>query len=74
MAKEDEKKPTAAAKGKGKAVDAGAEKGKDAKADAEDKKGAAASTGGMLLSKETLIIRHALMIAYRGAQRRRPTA
>jgi hypothetical protein len=50
MAKEDEKKPTAAEKGKGKApVNGDAEKdaknGKDAKVDGEDKKGAATATG-----------------------------
>jgi 26S proteasome regulatory subunit N1 len=50
MAKEDEKKPTAAEKGKGKApVNGDAEKdaktGKDGKVDAEDKKGVATATG-----------------------------
>ena len=50
MAKEDEKKPTAADKGKGKApVNGDAEKdaknGKDAKVDGADKKGAATATG-----------------------------
>jgi hypothetical protein len=52
MAKEDEKKPTAADKGKGKApVNGDAEKdaknGKDAKADANDKKAGAATAPGM---------------------------
>jgi hypothetical protein len=48
MAKEDEKKPTATEKGKGKAPAHGdAEKGKDAKPDLEDKKGGVATTGGM---------------------------
>jgi hypothetical protein len=48
MAKDDEKKPTAADKGKGKApVQDDADKGKDAKPDAEDKKGAVATSGGM---------------------------
>ena len=48
MAKDDEKKPTAAEKGKGKApVTGDAEKGKDAKPDGEDKKGGVATTGGM---------------------------
>ncbi|KAF2129419.1 26S proteasome non-ATPase-like protein regulatory subunit 2 [Dothidotthia symphoricarpi CBS 119687] len=43
MAKDDEKKPTAAEKGKGKAVAGDADKDKDAKV--EDKKGAATSSG-----------------------------
>ena len=38
MAKEDEKKPTAAEKGKGKAVNGDAEKKVDTKADGKDKK------------------------------------
>ncbi|KAH7398190.1 26S proteasome non-ATPase-like protein regulatory subunit 2 [Pyrenochaeta sp. MPI-SDFR-AT-0127] len=45
MAKEDEKKPTAAEKGKGKAVNGDADKNKDAKAGAEDKKGVVATSG-----------------------------
>jgi 26S proteasome regulatory subunit N1 len=50
MAKEDEKKPTAAEKGKAKATSNGeaekdAQKGKDAKVDGDDKKGAATATG-----------------------------
>lgn len=54
MAKEDEKKPTAAEKGKGKAPVNGdaakdAKNGKDAKADAEDKKGVATATGMLYL-------------------------
>jgi len=49
MAKDDEKKPTAADKGKGKAPAANdAETAKDAKPDVEDKKGGVATTGGML--------------------------
>jgi hypothetical protein len=53
MAKEDEKKPTAAEKGKGKApVNGDAEKdaknGKDGKVDSEDKKGGVATATGML--------------------------
>lgn len=48
MAKDDDKKPTAADKGKGKAPTANdADKSKDAKPDAEDKKGGVATTGGM---------------------------
>jgi 26S proteasome regulatory subunit N1 len=38
MAKDDEKKPTAAEKGKGKAVNGDAEKKEDTKADGKDKK------------------------------------
>ena len=45
MAKEDEKKPTTADKGKGKAVNGDADK--DAKVGLEDKKGGVATTGGM---------------------------
>lgn len=45
MAKEDDKKPTAAEKGKAKAVNGEAAKDKDAKV--EDKKGAATASGGM---------------------------
>lgn len=48
MAKEDEKKPTVADKGKGKAVNGDAEKDKDVKKDGEDKKAGAATSGGML--------------------------
>jgi len=48
MAKDDDKKPTTADKGKGKAPAANdADKSKDAKPDAEDKKGGVATTGGM---------------------------
>lgn len=51
MAKEDEKKPTALDKGKGKAplngeADKDAKKDKDGKVDSEDKKGGVATTGG----------------------------
>ncbi|KAH9881855.1 proteasome regulatory particle base subunit [Plenodomus biglobosus] len=49
MAKDDETKPTAADKGKGKAVNGDAEKAKDAKADGEDKK---VATTGEELSEE----------------------
>jgi 26S proteasome regulatory subunit N1 len=50
MAKEDEKKPTAADKGKGKApatndADKDPKADKDAKVDGEDKKGAATAAG-----------------------------
>ena len=49
MAKDDEKKPTAADKGKGKAPAANdADTAKDAKPDVEDKKAGVATTGGML--------------------------
>ena len=44
MAKEDEKKPTAAEKGKGKAVNGDAENKDDTKADGKDKK--VETTGG----------------------------
>jgi 26S proteasome regulatory subunit N1 len=52
MAKEDEKKPTAAEKGKGKAPPSGdadkdAQNGKDAKVDGDDKKGGVATATGM---------------------------
>jgi 26S proteasome regulatory subunit N1 len=52
MAKDDEKKPTAADKGKGKApvngdADKDAKNGKDGKVDGEDKKGAVATAAGM---------------------------
>jgi len=46
MAKDDEKKPTAADKGKGKAVNGEAEKKEDTKADGKDKK--VETTGGTL--------------------------
>ncbi|KAL1605605.1 proteasome regulatory particle base subunit [Nothophoma quercina] len=49
MAKEDEKKPTAAEKGKGKAVNGDAEKKEDTKADGKDKK---VETTGEELSEE----------------------
>jgi hypothetical protein len=76
MAKDDEKKPTAAEKGKGKApVTGDAEKGKDAKPDAEDKKGGVATTGGMFCLRDSC---HGycdgpvLMANCRGAQRGGP--
>jgi 26S proteasome regulatory subunit N1 len=58
MAKDDEKKPTAAEKGKGKApVNGDAEKdaktGKDGKVDAEDKKGAGATATGMICLRDS---------------------
>ena len=46
MAKDDEKKPTVADKGKGKAVNGEADKAKDKDAKADDDK-KAATTGGM---------------------------
>lgn len=46
MAKDDEKKPTTAEKGKGKAVNGEAEKKEDTKADGKDKK--VETTGGTL--------------------------
>jgi len=53
MAKEDEKKPTAADKGKGKApVSNDADKSKDAKPDLEDKKGGVATTGEELSEED----------------------
>jgi len=59
MAKEDEKKPTAAEKGKGKApMNGDAEKdaktGKDGKVDLEDKKGGVATATGMLCLHNTM--------------------
>ena len=76
MAKDDEKKPTAAEKGKGKAPVAGdAEKGKDAKPDLEDKKGGVATTGGMFCLRDSYnSCRNGcvLMVNCRGAQRGRP--
>jgi 26S proteasome regulatory subunit N1 len=58
MAKEDEKKPTAAEKGKGKApVNGDAEKdaknGKDGKVDPEDKKGGVATATGMFCLRDS---------------------
>lgn len=53
MAKEDEKKPTAADKGKGKAVNGDAAKATDAKVDGEDKKGAVTTTGGMFRLRDS---------------------
>jgi hypothetical protein len=47
MAADDDKKPSAAEKGKGKAVTSDADKDKSTKADADDKK--AQTTGGMLM-------------------------
>jgi hypothetical protein len=75
MAKEDEQKPTAAEKGKGKApVNGEAEKdakhGKDAK---DDKKGAATATG-MFCTRESFVAELALTADRRGAQRGRPAA
>jgi hypothetical protein len=76
MARDDEKKPTAAEKGKGKAPVAGdAEKGKDAKPDAEDKKGGVATTGGMFCLRDSCHSYHdgrVLMADHRGAQRGGP--
>jgi 26S proteasome regulatory subunit N1 len=61
MAKEDEKKPTAAEKGKGKApINGDAEKdaktgkdGKDGKVDVEDKKGGVATATGMFCLRDS---------------------
>lgn len=57
MAKEDEKKPTAAEKGKAKAplnsdADKDTKKGKDGKPESEDKKGVTTS-GGMLCRRRS---------------------
>ncbi|CAN9201903.1 unnamed protein product [Alternaria alternata] len=53
MAKEDEKKPTAADKGKGKApANNDADKSKDAKPDLDDKKGGVATTGEELSEED----------------------
>lgn len=71
MAKEDEKKPTATDKGKGKApANNDADKSKDAKPDLDDKKGGVATTGGMFcLGHSCSGYRHghALTANHRGA-------
>jgi hypothetical protein len=78
MAKDDEKKPTAAEKGKGKApVTGDAEKGSDAKPDVEDKKGGVATTGGMFCLRDSYHSYrdgYVLIANYRGAQRGGPAA
>lgn len=72
MAKDDEKKATAADKGKGKAPAANdAETTKDAKPDLEDKKGGVATSGGMLCPRRSWCSRPkaiVLTINCRGAQ------
>jgi hypothetical protein len=78
MAKEDEKKPTAAEKGKGKApvngdADKDAKNGKDAKVDVEDKKGGVATATGMFCSRTSCNNEQRLTTSRRGAQRGRPT-
>ncbi|KAJ4368073.1 proteasome regulatory particle base subunit [Neocucurbitaria cava] len=65
MAKEDEKKPTAAEKGKGKAVNGDAGKEKDTKVDGEDKKGAAATTGEELSEEDQQLKSELDMLAER---------
>lgn len=78
MAKEDEKKPTAAEKGKGKApVNGDAEKdaknGKDGKVDADDKKGVATATGMLYVQASChngLIYRDADMQLQRSSARK----
>lgn len=76
MAKDDEKKPTAADKGKGKAPAQGdAEKAKDAKPDVEDKKDGVATTSGMFCLRDSYdSYRHGriLMANHRGSQRGGP--
>jgi general stress protein YciG len=67
MAKDDEKKPTAAEKGKGKAVNGDVEKDKDVKKDLDDKKGGVATTGGMFARGITTYNAHILMASCRGA-------
>jgi hypothetical protein len=78
MAKDDEKKPTAAEKGKGKApVNGDAEKdpktGKDGKVDGEDKKGAATAPG-MFGCRTASCYDRMLIVRIRGAQRGGPAA
>lgn len=65
MAKEDEKKPTAAEKGKGKAVNGDAGKEKDTKVDGEDKKGAVATTGEELSEEDQQLKSELDMLAER---------
>ena len=67
MAKEDEKKPTAADKGKSKATNGDGENSKDAKVDAEDKKGAVTATGGTFRHERALAMGSGLMASCRGA-------
>jgi hypothetical protein len=81
MAKEDEKKPTAAEKGKGKApvngdADKDAKTGKDGKVDAEDKKGVATATGMFACGTAATACNREwkLTVSCRGAQRGGPTA
>jgi hypothetical protein len=82
MAKEDEKKPTAADKGKGKApVNGDAEKdaknGKDGKVDGEDKKDAVATATGMFDMRDRcdgVQSQAGADRSCRGAQRGGPTA
>jgi 26S proteasome regulatory subunit N1 len=66
MAKDDEKKPTAADKGKGKApVQGDADKGKDAKPDVEDNKGGVATTGEELSEEDQQLKSELDMLAER---------
>ncbi|CAO2654648.1 Nn.00g113810.m01.CDS01 [Neocucurbitaria sp. VM-36] len=65
MAKEDEKKPTAAEKGKGKALNGDAGKDKDTKVDGEDKKGAVATTGEELSEEDQQLKSELDMLAER---------
>lgn len=73
MAKEDEKKPTAAEKGKAKAVNGDAQKDKDAKPEAEDKKTGVTTTGGTYRMRDSCHGECTLIASRRGAQRRGPT-
>ena len=76
MAKEDEKKPTATEKGKGKAVNRDAENKESTKADGKDKK--VETTGGMFRLRRRhsgkLYWMHADDDDDRGAQRGRSAA
>ncbi|KAF1944370.1 26S proteasome regulatory complex, non-ATPase subcomplex, Rpn1 subunit [Clathrospora elynae] len=65
MAKDDEKKPTAAEKGKGKALNGDAEKAQDAKPDGEDKKAGAATTGEELSDEDQQLKSELDMLAER---------
>jgi hypothetical protein len=68
MATDDDKKPTAAEKGKGKAVAGDADKDKSTKADADDKK--AQTTGGMLMYAHVVDNPHADATTQRSSARK----
>jgi hypothetical protein len=68
MAADDDKKPSAAEKGKGKAVASDADKDKSTKADADDKK--AQTTGGMLMYAHVVDRPHADATLQRSSARK----